>query len=84
MNVVPEETRANGLRLPIKGEVSFKDVRFRYATYPLGEMTTFPVHPMPWMKCHSGCLPAQCWASWDAATRANHGDAVAAAPQCQL
>jgi ATP-binding cassette, subfamily B, bacterial HlyB/CyaB len=31
MNVTPEETRTNGLRLPIKGEVSFKDVRFRYA-----------------------------------------------------
>ncbi len=32
VNVTPEETRANGLRLPIKGEVSFKDVRFRYSS----------------------------------------------------
>jgi ATP-binding cassette subfamily B protein len=32
MNVLPEEARSNGLRLPIKGEVSFKDVRFRYAS----------------------------------------------------
>lgn len=32
MNVPPEETRANGLRLPIKGEVTFKDVRFRYSS----------------------------------------------------
>lgn len=31
VNVPPEETRANGLRLPIKGEVTFKDVRFRYS-----------------------------------------------------
>jgi ATP-binding cassette subfamily B protein len=31
MNVPPEETRTTGLRLPIKGDVSFKDVRFRYA-----------------------------------------------------
>jgi subfamily B ATP-binding cassette protein HlyB/CyaB len=31
MNVAPEEARTNGLRLPIRGEVSFKDVRFRYA-----------------------------------------------------
>jgi ATP-binding cassette subfamily B protein len=31
MNVAPEEARLNGLRLPIKGEVTFKDVRFRYA-----------------------------------------------------
>ncbi len=42
MNVAPEETRANGLRLPIKGEVSFKDVRFRYsadAPYALEELS---------------------------------------------
>jgi ATP-binding cassette subfamily B protein len=32
MNVPPEESRANGLRLPIQGEVTFKDVRFRYST----------------------------------------------------
>jgi len=31
MNVAPEESRTNGLRLPIKGEVTFKDVRFRYS-----------------------------------------------------
>jgi len=29
--VPPEEVRANGLRLPIKGEVTFKDVYFRYS-----------------------------------------------------
>jgi subfamily B ATP-binding cassette protein HlyB/CyaB len=32
MNVPPEESRANGLRLPIQGEVTFKDVRFRYSS----------------------------------------------------
>ncbi|MGO8858408.1 MAG: peptidase domain-containing ABC transporter [Steroidobacteraceae bacterium] len=32
MNVTPEATRTNGLRLPIKGEVTFKDVRFRYSS----------------------------------------------------
>jgi ATP-binding cassette subfamily B protein len=31
VNATPEESRINGLRLPIKGEVIFKDVRFRYA-----------------------------------------------------
>lgn len=31
VNVTPEDTRSNGLRMPIKGEVSFKDVRFRYS-----------------------------------------------------
>jgi len=31
VNAVPEDIRANGLRLPIKGEVSFKDIRFRYS-----------------------------------------------------
>jgi len=42
MNVPPEETRANGLRQPIKGEISFKDVRFRYAPnspYALDEVS---------------------------------------------
>jgi ATP-binding cassette, subfamily B, bacterial HlyB/CyaB len=42
VNVQPEETRTNGLRLPFKGEVSFKDVRFRYASgapYALDEVT---------------------------------------------
>ena len=31
MNVAPEVTRSNGLRTEIKGEISFKDVRFRYS-----------------------------------------------------
>jgi ATP-binding cassette subfamily B protein len=31
VNVAPETARANGLRLPIKGEVTFKNVRFRYS-----------------------------------------------------
>ena len=31
VNAAPEDTRTNGLRMPIKGEVSFKDVRFRYS-----------------------------------------------------
>ncbi len=31
MNVAPEETRSNGLRLPIKGEITFQSVRFRYS-----------------------------------------------------
>lgn len=31
VNQKPENTRADGARLPIKGEVSFHDVRFRYA-----------------------------------------------------
>jgi ATP-binding cassette subfamily B protein len=42
MNVAPEESRINGLRLPIKGDVSFKDVRFRYlpsAPYALEEVS---------------------------------------------
>lgn len=30
LNAPPEIMRENGLRLPIKGEVEFKDVRFRY------------------------------------------------------
>jgi ATP-binding cassette subfamily B protein len=30
INVPPEESRANGLRLAIKGDLSFKDVSFRY------------------------------------------------------
>jgi ATP-binding cassette subfamily B protein len=47
MNVAPEETRANGLRQPIKGEVSFSNVRFRYAagaSYALNEVS-FTVPP---------------------------------------
>jgi ATP-binding cassette subfamily B protein len=31
VNVVPEETRLNGLRMPIRGEVTFSGVRFRYS-----------------------------------------------------
>ena len=30
LNHPPEESRLNGLRLPIRGEISFKDVSFRY------------------------------------------------------
>jgi ATP-binding cassette subfamily B protein len=58
MNVVPEETRANGLRLPIKGEVSFKDVRFRYlpgAPYALEEVSfTVPAGTMLGIMGRSG------------------------------
>ncbi len=32
VNAIPEDPRADGLRLPIKGEVSFQDVRFRYSS----------------------------------------------------
>ncbi len=42
MNSPEEVTRANGLRSPIRGEVVFKDVRFRYATgtsYALDEVS---------------------------------------------
>jgi len=42
MNVAPEESRRNGLRQPIRGEVAFKDVRFRYAPtapYALDEIS---------------------------------------------
>jgi ATP-binding cassette subfamily B protein len=42
MNVTPEESRKNGLRHAIKGEVTFKDVRFRYsavAPYALDEVS---------------------------------------------
>jgi ATP-binding cassette subfamily B protein len=42
MNVAPEVTRTNGLRSPIKGEISFHDVRFRYlpgAAYALDEVS---------------------------------------------
>jgi ATP-binding cassette, subfamily B, bacterial HlyB/CyaB len=47
MNIPPEPARANGLRLPIRGEISFKDVRFRYspdASLALDEVT-FTVPP---------------------------------------
>ena len=42
MNVPPEPARVNGLRLPIKGEIRFSDVRFRYsplAPYALDEVS---------------------------------------------
>jgi ATP-binding cassette, subfamily B, bacterial HlyB/CyaB len=42
MNVAPEVTRTNGLRPQIRGEVSFKDVRFRYtasAPFALDEVS---------------------------------------------
>jgi subfamily B ATP-binding cassette protein HlyB/CyaB len=31
MNAKPEPAQVNGLRMPIKGEITFKDLRFRYA-----------------------------------------------------
>jgi subfamily B ATP-binding cassette protein HlyB/CyaB len=31
VNAAPEDTRPEGLRQPVKGEVSFQDVRFRYS-----------------------------------------------------
>jgi len=42
MNATPEPAQINGLKLPIKGEVTFKDVRFRYvpgAAYALDEVS---------------------------------------------
>ena len=42
MNVPPEETKSHGLRAPIKGEISFHDVRFRYvetAPFALDEVS---------------------------------------------
>jgi ATP-binding cassette, subfamily B, bacterial HlyB/CyaB len=42
VNAAPEEARPNGLRLPIKGDVTFQDVRFRYtpsAPYALDEVS---------------------------------------------
>jgi ATP-binding cassette subfamily B protein len=58
LNVTPEETRANGLRQPIKGEISFKDVRFRYspgAPYALEEVTfTAPAGTMLGIMGRSG------------------------------
>ena len=42
MNVPPEIAQVNGLKLPIKGEISFKDIRFRYvagAPYALDEVS---------------------------------------------
>jgi len=58
MNYPPEESRPNGLRLPIKGEVSFKDVRFRYAPgapYALEEVSfTVPAGTMLGIMGRSG------------------------------
>jgi ATP-binding cassette subfamily B protein len=58
VNAPPEDTRANGLRLPIKGEVSFKDVRFRYsagANYALDEVSfTIPAGSMLGIMGRSG------------------------------
>jgi ATP-binding cassette, subfamily B, bacterial HlyB/CyaB len=42
MNVAPEVAQSNGLKLPIKGEITFKDIRFRYvpgAAYALDEVS---------------------------------------------
>ena len=58
VNAAPEDTRTNGLRLPIKGEVSFKDVRFRYspgAPYALEEVSfTVPAGSMLGIMGRSG------------------------------
>jgi ATP-binding cassette subfamily B protein len=58
VNATPEDTRTNGLRLPIRGEVSFKDVRFRYspgAPYALEEVTfTVPAGKMLGIMGRSG------------------------------
>jgi ATP-binding cassette subfamily B protein len=58
VNAPPEDIRANGLRLPIKGEVSFKDVRFRYspgANYALDEVSfTVPAGTMLGIMGRSG------------------------------
>jgi ATP-binding cassette subfamily B protein len=42
MNVAPEIAQINGLKSPIKGEITFKDIRFRYvsgASYALDEVS---------------------------------------------
>jgi subfamily B ATP-binding cassette protein HlyB/CyaB len=42
MNVAPEIAQINGLKLPIRGEITFKDIRFRYvpgAAYALDEVS---------------------------------------------
>ena len=58
VNSPPEDTRTNGLRLPIKGEVSFKDVRFRYSPsgpYALEEVSfTVPAGTMLGIMGRSG------------------------------
>jgi ATP-binding cassette subfamily B protein len=58
VNVTPEEARVNGLRLPIKGEITFKDVRFRYsagAPFALDEVSfTVPAGTMLGIMGRSG------------------------------
>ena len=58
VNAVPEDTRANGLRLPIRGEVSFKDITFRYssgAPYALEQVSfTVPAGTMLGIMGRSG------------------------------
>ncbi len=58
MNIEPEDSRSNGLRLPIKGEVAFKDVRFRYspsAPYALEQISfTVPAGTMLGIMGRSG------------------------------
>jgi ATP-binding cassette subfamily B protein len=58
VNVPPEEARLDGLRLPIKGEVTFKDVRFRYsagAPFALDEVSfTVPAGTMLGIMGRSG------------------------------
>jgi subfamily B ATP-binding cassette protein HlyB/CyaB len=58
VNAVPEDIRANGLRMPIKGEVSFKNVRFRYspgAPYALEDVSfTVPAGGMLGIMGRSG------------------------------
>ena len=58
VNIAPENIRADGLRTPIKGEVSFQDVRFRYsadAPYALGGVSfTVPAGTMLGIMGRSG------------------------------
>ena len=58
MNVAPEESRTSGLKLPIKGEISFKDIRFRYspgAPFALDEVSfTVPAGTMLGIMGRSG------------------------------
>jgi ATP-binding cassette subfamily B protein len=58
VNATPEETRANGLKMPIKGQIEFKDVRFRYsnsAPYALDGVTlTIPQGTMLGIMGRSG------------------------------
>jgi ATP-binding cassette subfamily B protein len=58
LNETPEDTRINGLRLPIKGEVSFKGVSFRYspgAQYALEDVSfTVPAGTMLGIMGRSG------------------------------